>query len=69
MRACIRLSREIFQQKAFDEFRGEELKPGTYYCSDNLDFLLAKDSGLKMTPKCRNYRYYIFHYCVQNPIL
>jgi len=31
MRACVRLSREIFEQKAFDEFRGEELKPGMYF--------------------------------------
>ena len=27
-RSFVRLAREIFQQKAFDEFRGEELKPG-----------------------------------------
>lgn len=27
-RDCIRLSREIFAQPAFDEFRGEELMPG-----------------------------------------
>jgi choline dehydrogenase len=31
MRACVRLSREIFKQKAFDEFRGEELRPGMKY--------------------------------------
>ena len=28
MRACVRLTREIFAQKAFDEFRGPELQPG-----------------------------------------
>ena len=28
MREGIRLAREIFQQKAFDEFRGKELNPG-----------------------------------------
>lgn len=27
-RRCIRLSREIFAQPAFDEYRGEELAPG-----------------------------------------
>ena len=28
MREGIRLAREIFQQKAFDEFRGKEINPG-----------------------------------------
>jgi len=28
MRACVRLTREIFGQKAFDAYRGEELLPG-----------------------------------------
>jgi len=28
-RRAIRLSRELFAQKAFDEFRGEELAPGS----------------------------------------
>ncbi|KHJ80403.1 putative choline dehydrogenase [Oesophagostomum dentatum] len=43
-RKCIRLSREIFAQKAFDPFRGEELSPGDQYQSDaELDnFVRAK---------------------------
>jgi len=28
MRACVRLTRELFGQKAFDPFRGRELQPG-----------------------------------------
>ena len=28
MRQCVKLTREIFAQKAFDEFRGPELRPG-----------------------------------------
>lgn len=38
MRACIRLTREIFAQSAFDAYRGTELAPGDDYQSDeNLD--------------------------------
>jgi choline dehydrogenase len=28
MRACVRLTREIFAQRAFDRYRGRELQPG-----------------------------------------
>lgn len=34
MRACIRLSREIFSQPAFDAYRGSELAPGEGWSSD-----------------------------------
>jgi choline dehydrogenase len=34
MRACVRLTREIFAQKAFDPYRGEELSPGAAVTSD-----------------------------------
>ena len=34
MRACVRLTREIFAQPAFDPYRGEELAPGTSVQSD-----------------------------------
>ncbi len=34
MRACVRLTREIFGQHAFDAFRGEELQPGKDIVSD-----------------------------------
>lgn len=33
-RRCIQLSREIFAQSAFDEFRGEELAPGAHCNTD-----------------------------------
>jgi choline dehydrogenase len=29
MRACVRLTREIFAQRAFDPYRGREIKPGS----------------------------------------
>ena len=35
MRACVRLTREIFAQPAFDPYRGEELAPGAAVQSDD----------------------------------
>ncbi len=34
MRACVRLTREIFAQKAFDPYRGREIQPGAGITSD-----------------------------------
>ncbi len=34
-RHCIRLTREIFGQKAFDNFRGKEISPGSHVQSDD----------------------------------
>lgn len=34
-RRCIRLTREIFGQKAFDDFRGKEISPGSHVQSDD----------------------------------
>lgn len=34
MRACVRLTREVFAQRAFDPYRGRELKPGPDVKSD-----------------------------------
>jgi choline dehydrogenase len=34
MRACVRLTREIFSQPAFDRFRGREIQPGQKVQSD-----------------------------------
>ncbi len=34
MRACVRLTREIFAQRAFDPYRGRELQPGANVASD-----------------------------------
>lgn len=44
MRACVRLTREIFSQTAFDRYRGREIQPGADRTSDaQLDeFIRAK---------------------------
>ncbi len=34
MRACVRLTREIFAQKAFDPYRGREIQPGDHVQTD-----------------------------------
>jgi choline dehydrogenase len=34
MRACVRLTRELFAQKAFDRYRGREIQPGEHVQSD-----------------------------------
>ena len=36
-RHCVRLTREIFGQKAFDPYRGEEIQPGSHVQSDDAD--------------------------------
>ncbi|MTI15810.1 choline dehydrogenase [Rhodobacteraceae bacterium RKSG542] len=42
-RQCIRLTREIFGQKAFDPFRGKEIQPGSAVQSDDeLDAFIAE---------------------------
>lgn len=35
-RRCIELSRELFAQKAFDQYRGDELAPGSH-CKTDFD--------------------------------
>lgn len=35
LRACVTLTREIFRQKAFDELRGEEIRPGKEVQTDS----------------------------------
>ena len=44
MRACVRLTREIFAQPAFDRYRGRELQPGSEVQTDAQidDFIRAK---------------------------
>ncbi len=44
MRACVRLTREIFAQPAFDAFRGREIQPGAHVQSDEAidEFIRAK---------------------------
>ena len=44
MRACVRLTREIFAQRAFDRYRGREIQPGAEVQSDAQidEFIRAK---------------------------
>ena len=44
MRACVRLTREIFEQKSFDRYRGREIQPGNDVQTDTEidDFIRAK---------------------------
>jgi choline dehydrogenase len=44
MRACVRLTREIFAQHAFDRYRGREIQPGADVTTDTQidDFIRAK---------------------------
>ncbi|KAJ1354309.1 hypothetical protein KIN20_011198 [Parelaphostrongylus tenuis] len=52
-RKCIRLSREIFAQKAFDPFRGEELAPGREVQSDvQIDNFVKEMSASAYHPSC-----------------
>ncbi len=56
MRACVRLTREIFAQPAFDRFRGRELQPGAAVESDAAidDFVRAKvESAYHPSCSCR----------------
>ena len=56
MRACIRLSREIFAQPAFDTYRGKELAPGSDCVSDEAidEFIKAKvESAYHPCGTCR----------------
>ncbi len=56
MRACVRLTREIFAQPAFGPFRGREIQPGEHVTSDAaIDaFIRAKvESAYHPTGTCR----------------
>jgi choline dehydrogenase len=56
MRACVRLTREIFQQSAFDRYRGREIQPGEEVTSDDaIDaFIRAKvESGYHPSCTCK----------------
>ena len=53
MRDCVRLSREIFRQKAFDNFRGGELFPGDSVTTDDqIDDFLRNSSDSAYHPSC-----------------
>lgn len=52
-RAAIRLTREVFAQKAFDRFRGEELSPGPAVQSDaEIDAHIRAQAETAYHPSC-----------------
>ena len=56
MRACVRLTREIFAQPAFERFRGEELQPGAAVQTDEqIDAFVAQkvESAYHPAGTCR----------------
>ena len=53
MRAAIRLTREVFAQRAFDRFRGEELSPGPAVQTDaEIDAHIAANAETAYHPSC-----------------
>ncbi|WP_456304492.1 choline dehydrogenase [Acidisoma silvae] len=55
MRACVRLTREIFGQDAFKPYRGRELQPGTDVVTDEqIDAFIAQKVESAYHPSCSN---------------
>jgi choline dehydrogenase len=53
MRACVRLTREIFAQPAFDRYRGREIQPGTQVQSDDeIDAFIRAKVESAYHPSC-----------------
>jgi len=53
MRACVRLTREIFQQPAFAPWRGREIKPGADCITDEaIDAFIAEHVESALHPSC-----------------
>jgi choline dehydrogenase len=53
MRACVRLTREIFAQQAFDRYRGRELQPGADVKSDvEIDAFVRERVQTAYHPSC-----------------
>lgn len=53
MRACVRLTREIFQQPAFEPFRGREIQPGADCVSDGaIDDFVRAHAESALHPSC-----------------
>ena len=53
MRACVRLTREIFAQEAFDPYRGEEIQPGTDVVDDEaIDAFVRQHVESAYHPSC-----------------
>ena len=53
MRACVRLTREIFAQRAFDPYRGREIQPGADCVSDEaIDAFVREKVDSAYHPSC-----------------
>lgn len=53
MRACVRLTREIFAQAAFDPYRGEEIQPGAGVVGDEaIDAFVREHAESAYHPSC-----------------
>ena len=53
MRACVRLTREIFAQRAFDSYRGREIQPGAAVQSDgDIDAFIRSKVESAYHPSC-----------------
>jgi choline dehydrogenase len=53
MRACVRLTREIFAQRAFDRYRGREIQPGVDVKTDGeVDAFLREKVETAYHPSC-----------------
>jgi len=53
MRACVRLTREIFAQSAFDPYRGREIQPGAHVTSDaDIDTFIRDRVETAYHPSC-----------------
>jgi choline dehydrogenase len=53
MRACVRLAREIFAQRAFDAYRGREIQPGETCVSDEaIDAFVRQKAESAYHPSC-----------------
>jgi choline dehydrogenase len=53
MRACVRLTREIFAQPAFDRYRGREIQPGEAVVEDaQIDAFIRDKAESAFHPSC-----------------
>ena len=53
MRQCVKLTREIFSQPAFDPYRGEELAPGPEINTDEeIDEFVRRKGDSAYHPSC-----------------
>ncbi|MBM6584192.1 GMC family oxidoreductase N-terminal domain-containing protein [Microvirga sp. BT689] len=53
MRACVRLTREIFAQTAFDPYRGREIQPGAHVRTDaEIDAFIREKVESAYHPSC-----------------